>query len=137
MPQLEGLNVRGLQALGTLDDFKFNRLAIIQRLVAISHNRGEMNENVLSALALDESKALAGIEPLHCTLFFTHCFLPFLFDRNAITLSPAGRAVLFIELSDASTPNPSTELRAVLGGFSAARQADNKKGRKVVTLRPL
>jgi hypothetical protein len=29
-------------------------------------------------LALDESKALAGIEPLHCTLFFTHCFYSFL-----------------------------------------------------------
>ena len=70
---LEGLDVRGLQALGTLGDFEFNRLAIIQRLVAISHDRGEMDENVLAALALDESKALAGIEPLHCSLFFTHC----------------------------------------------------------------
>ena len=75
---LEGLDVRGLQALGTLGDFEFNRLAIIQRLVAISHNCGEVDENVLSTLALDESKALAGIEPLHCTLFFTHCFYSFL-----------------------------------------------------------
>src|ERR1700730_11478424 len=75
---LEGLDVRGLQALGTLGDFEFNRLAIIQRLVAISHDCGEMDENVLSTLALDESKALAGIEPLHCTLFFTHCFYSFL-----------------------------------------------------------
>ena len=75
---LEGLDVRGLQALGTLGDFEFNRLAIIQRLVAISHDRGEVDENVLSTLALDESKALAGIEPLHCTLFFTHCFYSFL-----------------------------------------------------------
>jgi hypothetical protein len=131
------LHVRGLQALGTLDDFELNRLAIIQRLVAISQDGGEMDENVLPALALDESKALAGIEPLHRTLFFTHCFLPFLFDRDAITPSPAGRAVLFIELSGASTPNPSTELRAAFGSFSADRQADNKKGRKYVTLRPL
>jgi hypothetical protein len=37
-----------------------------------------MDENVLAALALDESKALAGIEPLHCSLFFTHCFYSFL-----------------------------------------------------------
>jgi hypothetical protein len=29
-----------------------------------------MDENVLAALALDESKALAGVKPLHCTLFF-------------------------------------------------------------------
>jgi hypothetical protein len=75
---LEGLDVRGLQALGALGDFEFNRLAIIQRLVAISHDRGEMDENVLAALALDESKALAGIEPLHCSLFFTHCIYSFL-----------------------------------------------------------
>ena len=71
--KLEGLYVRGLQALGALGDFEFNRLAIIQRLIAISHDRGEMDENVLTALALDETEALAGIEPLHCSLFFTHC----------------------------------------------------------------
>ena len=76
--ELEGLDVRGLEALGSLGHFEFNRLAIVQRLIAISHNRGEMDENVLTALALDESKALAGIEPLHCTLFFTHCFYSFL-----------------------------------------------------------
>jgi hypothetical protein len=71
--KLEGLYVRSLQALGALGHFEFNRLAIIQRLIAISHNRGEMDENVLTALALDETEALAGIEPLHCSLFFTHC----------------------------------------------------------------
>src|SRR5260370_9294036 len=75
---LEGLDVRGLQALGTLGDFEFNRLAIIQRLVAISHDPGEMDENVPSTLPLDESKAIAGIEPLHCTLFFTHFIYSFL-----------------------------------------------------------
>ena len=74
---LEGLDVRGLQALGALGHFEFNRLAIVQRLVAISHDRGEMDENVLTALALDESKALARVEPLHCSLFFTHCFTLF------------------------------------------------------------
>ncbi len=74
---LEGLYVRGLQALGALGNFEFNRLAIVQRLIAISHDRGEMDENVLTALALDEAEALTGIEPLHCTLFFTHCFTLF------------------------------------------------------------
>jgi hypothetical protein len=84
--KLEGLYVRGLQALGALGDFEFNRLAIVQRLVAISHDRGEMDENVLTALALDEPKALAGIEPLHCTLFFTHCFTLFWAARAAALL---------------------------------------------------
>ncbi len=100
---LEGLDVRGLQALGTLGDFEFNRLAI-------------MDENVLAALALDESKALAGIEPLHCSLFFTHCIYSFLLTalRSYFESGRVGTA-LYNELSGASTPNPSTELRAAYG----------------------
>ena len=74
---LQRLNVGGLQALGTADDFKLDRLAVVQRLVAIRLDRGEVDENVLSGLALDEAKALAGVEPLDCSLFFAHCFLLF------------------------------------------------------------
>jgi len=113
---LEGLDVRGLQALGALGDFEFNRLAIIQRLVAISHDRGEMDENVLSTLALDESKALAGIEPLHCSLFFTHCIYSFLLTALRSYFEP-GRVgtELLNKLSGASTPNPSKEFRAAFG----------------------
>jgi hypothetical protein len=40
-----------------------------------------MDENVLAGLALDEPKTLAGIEPLHCSLFshlFAHFFLSYL-----------------------------------------------------------
>jgi hypothetical protein len=33
-----------------------------------------VDENVLSRLALDESKSLAGIEPLYCSLFSQLCF---------------------------------------------------------------
>jgi hypothetical protein len=75
---LEGLYVRGLQAFWTLSHFEFNRLAIVESLVAIRQNGGEVDENVLPTLALDESKALAGIEPLHGTLFFIHCIYSFL-----------------------------------------------------------
>jgi hypothetical protein len=32
-----------------------------------------MDEDILAGLALDESVAFAGIEPLHCSLFF-HCY---------------------------------------------------------------
>jgi hypothetical protein len=74
---LEGLDVGGLQALWSLGNLEFNRLAVIQRLIAISHNRGEMNEHIFSTLALDETEALAGVKPLHCSLFFTHCFTLF------------------------------------------------------------
>src|SRR5215470_19930160 len=74
---LQRLNVRGLQALGAADDFELDRLAVVQRLVAIRLDRGEVDENVLSGLALDEAKALAGVKPLDCSLFFAHCFLLF------------------------------------------------------------
>jgi hypothetical protein len=111
---LEGLYVRGLQTLGALDDFEFNRLAIVQRLVAISHNSGEMDENVLTALALNEPKALAGIEPLHCTLFFTHCF--------TLSLSRVA-AEHCIKLSDAPSPEPLNRAAAVFKLRPADRKA--------------
>ena len=77
--RLQGGDVRCLQALGARGHFEFNRLAFVQRLVALRLNRGEVDENVLAGLALDESKALAGIKPLYCSLFFQLCF-SFLFE---------------------------------------------------------
>jgi hypothetical protein len=74
---LQRLDVRRLQALGAADDFEFNRLAVVKRLIAISHDRGEVHENIFPGLALDESKALAGVKPLHCSLFFAHCCVSF------------------------------------------------------------
>jgi len=88
--RLESGDVRCLQALGALGHFEFNRLAFVQRLVPLRLNRGEVNENVLAGLALDESEALAGIEPLYCSLFFQLCFsfLFELFDAVSHRLQP-------------------------------------------------
>jgi len=72
---LEGGYVRGLQTLGPTGDFEFNRLTFVQRLISLRLNRGEMDENVLAGLALDESKSLAGVEPLYRSLFFQLCSL--------------------------------------------------------------
>ena len=82
---LQRLNVGGLQALGAADDLKLDRLAVAQRAIAIRDDRGEMDENVLPGLALDETKALAGIKPLHCSLFFVHFFVS-LFDESYLVL---------------------------------------------------
>ena len=82
-----------------------------------------MDENVLTGLALDEPKALAGIEPLHCTLFFTHCF----------TLFRAAERPHNIKLSDASSPEPLNRAAAVFKLRPAGPQSgpQNKKiGRK-------
>ena len=87
---LEGGDVRSLQALGAAGDFELNRLPVGQRLVPLRLNRGKVNENVLAGLALDESEALAGIEPLYCSLFFQLCFsfLFELFDAVSHRLQP-------------------------------------------------
>ena len=69
LSRLEARDVRSLQALWTPRDFEFNSLALVQRLVSLSLNRREMNENIFARLALDEPKTLAGVEPLHCSLF--------------------------------------------------------------------
>lgn len=84
---LEGSDVRCLQALGTLGHVELNRLAFIQRFVSLRLNRGEMDENVLAGLPLDESKTLAGIEPLYCSLFFQLCF-SFLFELFGASFPP-------------------------------------------------
>jgi hypothetical protein len=73
--ELKAGDVRGLQTLGSGGHFKLNSLTFVQRLVAVSLDSGEMNEDVLTGLALNETKALAGIKPLYCSLFFHLVFL--------------------------------------------------------------
>src|SRR5579862_3025055 len=75
--RLEAGNVCCLQTLGPASDFKFNRLAFVQRFVTLSLDGGEVHEDVFAGLALDESEALAGVEPLDSSLFFHGCFLFF------------------------------------------------------------
>jgi hypothetical protein len=72
---LEGGYVRCLQALRAAGHFELNRLPVVQRLIPLRLNRGEVDENVLAGLALDESESLAGIEPLYCSLFSQLIFL--------------------------------------------------------------
>jgi hypothetical protein len=76
---LERGDVRRLQPLRTGRHFKLDGLAVGQRLVSFRLNRGEMDENVLSRLALDKPETFAGIEPLNCSLFFQLC-ISFLFE---------------------------------------------------------
>jgi hypothetical protein len=72
---LQRLNVGSLRALRAADNLEFNGLSLVEGAVAVRLDRGEMDENVLAALALDETKALAGVKPLYCTLFFQDVFL--------------------------------------------------------------
>ena len=70
---LEANDVLGLQALGALADFEFNRLPFVEALIPLRLDGGEVHEDILTGLALDEPVTLAGVEPLHCSLFFTQC----------------------------------------------------------------
>src|SRR6266446_2342588 len=74
--KLGGGDVFGLKALGALLDLKLHRLPFRQRLVSIHLNRGEMDEDVLSRLALNEPIAFCCVEPLDHTLFSAQLSTP-------------------------------------------------------------
>ena len=61
--------VFSLKTLGTLPDLELDQLSLVQRLIAIHLDRGEVNENIFSRLPLDETITLRCIEPLHHALF--------------------------------------------------------------------
>jgi hypothetical protein len=58
-----------LKALRSLLDLELDKLAFVQRLVAIHLDGGEVNEDVLARLALNKPKPLRSIKPLDHTLF--------------------------------------------------------------------
>src|SRR5215475_2209629 len=110
---LERLDVGSLQTLGATHDFELNGLAVVQRLIAFRLNRGKMYEYIFPGLALNEAKALAGVKPLHGSLFFAHFLI--LFSS--------------MKLSGALLRIPS---RRVLSSaaFCGSAQRAQKKGRK-------
>jgi hypothetical protein len=65
-------DVLRLQSLRTLLDFELDPLPLIQGFVTICLNGGEMDENILARLALNESKTFRSVKPLHDTLLFAH-----------------------------------------------------------------
>jgi hypothetical protein len=62
-------DVFSLKALGSLLDLELDQLTFVKRFVSIHLDRREVDEDVVSRLALDKSKSLRRIEPLHHTLF--------------------------------------------------------------------
>src|SRR5437764_9010366 len=62
--ELDGHDVRCLQALGALGHFELDRRAFAQGAEAATLNRREVDEHVLTVLAGDEAEALGVVEPL-------------------------------------------------------------------------
>ena len=65
-------HVLRLQTFRPLLDFELDLLSLIQRLVAVALNGGEMDEHILARLALNEAKTFLSVKPLHGTLLFAH-----------------------------------------------------------------
>ena len=69
-------DVAGLGSLGALFNIELDLLTFHQVAVSITLNGGEMDENVLTAFALDEAEALVTIKPLDRTNYSFRHFLP-------------------------------------------------------------
>jgi hypothetical protein len=60
-------DIRRLQTLRTLGNFKFDLVAFIKRLKTVSLNGGEVNEHVVSVVFGNKSEALLLVKPLYTT----------------------------------------------------------------------
>jgi hypothetical protein len=65
-----------LQALRSFLYFELHSLTLVEGLVTLGLDRAIVNEDVLTALTLDEPITLAGVKPLHCALFSTQLLTP-------------------------------------------------------------
>src|SRR5277367_7117788 len=78
----EPTDVLRLRALLPLGRVELDLLVLIQRPVAGARDRGEVHEHVRRpVIGGDETKALVGVEPLHCSC--SHLFLSSIHLANA------------------------------------------------------
>src|SRR5580692_7233130 len=78
---LERTDVLRLRSLLPLGRLEFDLLVLIQRPVARTRDRGEVDEHVRRpVIGGDETKALVGVEPLHCSR--CHQFKSFIRDAR-------------------------------------------------------
>src|SRR5438105_481739 len=83
---LDGPDVRGLLALRPIDDVELNGLAFIQRAIAISRDRREVNKDVVPVGTGDEAVTLLVAEPFHRSLRGQACTsLPFRRGARRVT----------------------------------------------------
>jgi hypothetical protein len=77
--KLDGLDVLGLEALGSTHDVELHALTFLQAAEAVRANRGKVNENIfVVALASNEAETLCVVKPLDCALFHGDVFLKYL-----------------------------------------------------------
>src|SRR5215475_15366651 len=72
--RLDHTNLFRLRALLALGDLELDARAVVERLVPIHVDGGEVDEDVLPTVDRDEAVALLAVEPLDSAL--CHCALP-------------------------------------------------------------
>src|SRR2546421_4746355 len=98
-----------LRALLALRDFELDALPVLERLVAVHLDRGEVDEPVLPPVDRDEAVALLAVEPLHGAL--CHGALPHFDGAGSAAPRPhpgAGAAATSVACQDtrgAQRPN--------------------------------
>src|SRR5215471_16691909 len=70
----DDMNLLGLGALLALGDLELDPRPVVEGLVPVHVNRGEVDEHVLPTVDCDEAVALLAVEPLDGAL--RHCALP-------------------------------------------------------------
>jgi hypothetical protein len=75
-PELTRLDVGGLFALRTLNNFESHFLTFFERLEAAHVDRGEVREQIFAAIiGSNETETLCVVEPFNCTV--CHALLPY------------------------------------------------------------
>jgi hypothetical protein len=79
-------NVRGVQSLGALLAFEFHRIALVQGLVPVLLDGGEVHEDILPSRTLDKPISFGTVKPLHHAIFLQANFLSSLYQPSPALL---------------------------------------------------
>jgi len=106
------LDVLGLGALGALAGGELHPLVFLEAAVTVSLDDGVVNEDVTRpVIGGDETIALVGVEPLHCTLSHFYAF-SYENDVRVYVRGPEAAATACIQKPDSWNPRrPLSELR--------------------------
>ena len=74
-------HIRGVESFGSLLAFELDRVALVQSLVSVLLDSGEMDEDILSRRTLDKPVSFSSIEPLHHAIFLQANSLSVLIKR--------------------------------------------------------
>jgi hypothetical protein len=85
--KLEHDDVSGLQTFGTFFDGELHLLAFLKVLEPVTADGGEVDENIGTAFALDETEALGAVEPFNRTDYTIRHFCLLSKIKNKVTQS--------------------------------------------------